>query len=451
MRFIRTILMLLFLSQFSSQLIGQLYNPDDDSNLLYGGMGILWINSQPYYSLHLAPEFSFGKIGVGLDLNLEFGADGKLRNENFADLSSYFRLIRYFRYGQINEDFYLRLGALDYSTLGNGSIVYFYNNSPSFDARKIGMNLNLRFDKYGFETLYGSFGAGSVLGIRGYVNLLKFTQFSDIPVVGDVETGISIVTDLHQYAGVISGSINEENGEFLKEQTVDKPVFVGLDITFPVIRKEIVSLDVYSDFVQIIGRGHGIATGVKFGMKGLGIFDIHTKLERRINGRNYIPSYFNAFYELERFSFNKTSGEVSSKIQLLESNLYIGNGWYGEMNFNIMTTIKILGSYQRLDKEPDSGILQLRTSIAPGVLPFVFNAGYNKTNIKDESDIFNMDERSMMFVEIGYKPVPYLLVSLLYKWTFTPIRDFDENIIDYQTQRRVEPRVSFIYPLDLGG
>lgn len=451
MRTLTYFLFIILTLQCFNSTSAQFYNPDNNDNLIYGGLGILWINSQPYYSFHIAPELSFGNVGVGFDINFEIGADGKLRDENFKDFASYLRLIRYFRYGHQNDQLYFRLGALDYSTLGNGSIVYLYNNSPSFDARKIGLNLNLRFDKYGFESLYGSFGTSSVLGIRGYVNPLKFTQFGNVPIIGDVETGVSIVTDLHEYAGVISGSRSDEKGDFIANQRVSKPVFIGFDITLPIVRKESMSFDVYTDFVQIVGRGHGMAAGFKLGLNGLGIFDIFTKFERRINGKNYIPSYFNAFYELERFSYNNETEEVKSKIQLLESNLYIGNGWYGEMNFNIMHSIRVLGSYQRLDKDSESGILQLQTNIAPGILPFVFNAGYNKTNIKNESDIFKMDERSMLFVEIGYKPEPYLLVSLLYKWTFTPIRDFDDNIIDYQSQRRIEPRVSFIYPFDFGG
>jgi hypothetical protein len=44
--------------------------------------------------------------------------------------------------------------------------------------------------------------------------------------------------------------------------------------------------------------------------------------------------------------------------------------------------------------------------------------------------------------------MPYLLISMLYSWTFSPVRDADDNVISYKTQKRVEPRVSFIYPFN---
>jgi hypothetical protein len=40
----------------------------------------------------------------------------------------------------------------------------------------------------------------------------------------------------------------------------------------------------------------------------------------------------------------------------------------------------------------------------------------------------------------------YILVSIIYNWTFAPVRDDNRNIISYEPQKRIEPRISFIYP-----
>jgi hypothetical protein len=80
-------------------------------------------------------------------------------------------------------------------------------------------------------------------------------------------------------------------------------------------------------------------------------------------------------------------------------------------------------------------------------IPYLARAGYDKINIKDEKDLFTLDERSFLFAELGYKPYPYILVSMVYRWTFSPVRDADDNIVDYKTQKKIEPKVSFIYPL----
>ena len=73
-----------------------------------------------------------------------------------------------------------------------------------------------------------------------------------------------------------------------------------------------------------------------------------------------------------------------------------------------------------------------------------------KLNIRDEKDLFKLDDRSYLYFELGYKPLPYIIVSMLYNWTFTPVRDANDNIIDYQPQKRIEPRVSFVYPFNIG-
>ena len=36
-------------------------------------------------------------------------------------------------------------------------IMYFYNNSPSYDDRRLGTEFDLNFGKYGLETVYGDF------------------------------------------------------------------------------------------------------------------------------------------------------------------------------------------------------------------------------------------------------------------------------------------------------
>jgi hypothetical protein len=102
-----------------------------------------------------------------------------------------------------------------------------------------------------------------------------------------------------------------------------------------------------------------------------------------------------------------------------------------------------------LDEFPNSGILNLRTEVAPEDAPFVARAGYDKINIQDGDDLFKLDDRSFLFAEVGYKPVEYLLVSIVYNWTFTPVRDNDNNVINYEAQKRIEPRISFIYPFKL--
>ncbi len=413
------------------------------------GFGISWIDDEPHYTFQLFPEFAFANFGIGLDLNLEFDSKGKLRNENFNEFSDFISIIRYVRYGRKKDPVHIRIGALDYSTLGHGSIMYLYNNRPSYDSRKNGLEFDIDFTTFGFESVYGSFGEAGVAGLRAFVRPIKMTSLGNVPIIGGLEFGATYVRDFNKYAGVLDGNKDIETGEL--NATIDdgNVTVVGLDIGFPIIKSGVFGFDVYFDYAKILDFGEGTALGGIISLNGLGLVDVRAKMERRYNGDNYLPSYFNSFYELDRFQFDEKNERVKSKIQQLKSIESIGNGYYGELLIRVLGTFDILGSYQRLDDHPNSGIFHASTEIAPKGLPFVARAGYDKINIKDEKDLFTLDDRSYLFAELGYKPYPYILVSMVYNWTFTPTRDAGDKIIGYKPQKKIEPRVSFIYPFDL--
>ncbi len=434
---------LFFICFIQAQINPLWYN---DKNYLGGGIGVTWINNQPYYSLRLFPEFEIGKVGIGLDLKFEYGADGKLRTENFNETSDYLSIIRYFRYGQKKDPFYFRVGALDYASVGHGTIMYLYNNSPSYDARKIGLELELNFNYYGMELVYGTFGQAGVLGMRGYLKPLTMAG-SKIPILKDLEVGVSYFTDMNEYAGVVSGTYDKTTDLFTATQDEGSINIIGFDLGLPIFRNKLIDLDFYFDVNKIINFGSGAAAGFTLGVNGLGIVDIKTKFERRWNGKQYIPSYFNSFYELDRFQLDKNTGFINSKVQQLKLATGNTNGYYGELLIRVLGTFNIMGSYQRLDNVKNSGVLHLYTNLLPKESSLVARAGYDKVNINSETSIFKLDDNSYLYAEFGYKPMKYLIVSMVYQWTFTPLRDANDNIIDFVPQKKVEPRISFVYPL----
>lgn len=413
-----------------------------DKNILGGGLGLNWIDNKPHYSLRLFPEFSFAKFGVGLDLRLDFTPDGNLRKENFNEFSDYLSIIRYVRYGNKNDDFYARLGALDYSTLGHGSIIYLYNNSTSFDTRKVGVELKVDLEKFGGEFLYSSFGESGVVGLRGFYRPLLENS---LPILNKLEIGASFVTDLNKYSGVLNGVYNFAEDKFSPTADEGSTTIMGLDIGLPLVKSDFVTLQFYLDYAKIVDFGSGAAAGIMADFNLSSLVNVRTKLERRWNGKNYLPGYFNQFYEIERFELDKKSGVVNSKVQLLKNLNTAENGFYGEMLIRILGTFDIVGSFQKLDKVSNSGILHLYTDILPENSTLVARAGYDKINIENTKDLFTLNDRSYFYTELGYKPMPYLIASVVYHWNFAPVRDADDNVIDFIPQKRIEPKLSFIY------
>lgn len=432
----------------SSQAYGQFFPLQQHDGFIGGGAGYSWIDGEPHYTVQFFPEFSFANFGIGLRLNLEIDAQGEVRNENFNDLSDYLSIIRYVRYGQKHDPVYVRLGSLDYATLGHGSIMYLYNNSPSYDVRKIGLEFDLDLDYAGMEAVYSSFAEQGVVGLRGFVRPLRFTQLSKIPIIGGFEVGLTYSTDFNKNAGISEGFLNSEGDEFTIVKDYGAIELLGFDFGLPILRTSFVDADIYYDYAEIIGFGNGRTAGIQLDFNGLGLVNVRTKFERRFNGKNYLPAYFNSFYELDRYQYNSEQSLVKSKIQTLENGVDLDDGYYGELFVSVLNSFYIFGSYQRTDTDPKSGVINLRTDVSPENASFVARAGYDKINIQDEKDLFTLDDRSYLYAELGYKPNPYILLSMIYHWTFTPNRDANDNILNYTPQKKIEPRISFIYPLN---
>jgi hypothetical protein len=78
----------------------------------------------------------------------------------------------------------------------------------------------------------------------------------------------------------------------------------------------------------------------------------------------------------------------------------------------------------------------------PAIPGIVFRAAYDKKNV---GEVFTLDDNSLMTAEVGYKPMPFLLVSTVYQRTFAPEKDGSGNTIGFKKQDRVEPKVSIVF------
>ncbi len=56
------------------------------------------------------------------------------------------------------------------------------------------------FQKVGFESMYSDVGGAALLGLRGYVRPLQFTDAASIPVIGGLESGATLASDFNANA-----------------------------------------------------------------------------------------------------------------------------------------------------------------------------------------------------------------------------------------------------------
>jgi hypothetical protein len=391
------------------------------------GFGATFIDGEAFYLINITPEVAFGNLGVGLDLNLRINTKGKLRPGDYSKFEDYLRIIRYVRWAQKGDPFYTRVGLLDYSLLGHGSIVYNYRNSASYDMRRTGIELDLNFEKFGFESMYSNIADRGLLGMRGYVKPLKFTSFEKIPVINNFEVGATYARDLSKVADITSTDSSRRG-----------LTIIGFDLGLPILSYTVLKSALYFDYTQIVHYGHGTSVGINMNFSGLGLVDLRGKYELRFNGVHYLPAYFDALYEHDRFDPVRRL----SKSDMLDT-VGANRGYYGELIISILNTFNIIAGYQAPFDIKNQGLLHAELQL-PEVSGIVIRGAFDKTNI---GRVFILDNYSILSAEIGYKPVKYILVSTLYQQTYSN-RNPDGSLRSdgsFIKQNRVEPKVSLVF------
>jgi len=389
-------------------------------NYFCGGLGMTWIDGRAYTTISLTPEFTFGNFGLGLRLELLFDNQDsfKFRTEGWKDASAILRSIRYARYGYKGNPVYIRLGSLVAATIGHGFIMWHYSNEANYDNRKFGAVLDLDFDHVGMETVVSDLGNIQLYGGRLYLRPL----FSlEVPVLSNLELGGSAVTD--------------QNPDANKETDEDKIVEWGVDVGLPIVKTEIFKTILYFDYAKFNNFGEGKAAGINVGFPNIaGVFNLDMKFERRWIGDQFIPSYFNTLYELER----NLSGGLDKKSRLEQAQA--SKGVFGLLEGQIAGLVGLSGSYQHQDGIPYSGILHLEASLIDLLPNIRFISYYDKTNIETFEDARTLDVFSQAVLELGYVMYEMLMVSMSYRWNF-----IESSPGVYSPQERFEPRVSFVY------
>ncbi len=395
------------------------YPFDQNPNFFDGGVGVTWINGISYTTISLNPEFTFGKFGLGLRIDLLFNNDEnfKFRTVGWEDASAIARSIRYIRYAYKGEPVYVRLGSLMAARLGHGFQMWYYSNEAEYDNRKFGLAFDLDLGAFGMESVVSNLAKIEIIGGRLYYRPLHATK---IPVLSNLEFGGTVVSDR-----------NPDNNI----ETDDDITEWGLDVGLPIIKSSFFNTTLYFDYAKFIDFGEGRVLGLNFGFpNALSLLSLDVRFERRWLGDQFIPNYFNTLYELER-GLPDGYDKRSRLAQMTRS-----SGYFGELAGNIANLIRLMGNYQQQDDVSHSGIMHLEARLIDAIPNILLLAYYDKTNIQTFKDAFTLDIFSQAVAELGYRAYSIFYISLRYRWTFIQTAP---NV--YEPQERFEPRVSLIF------
>ena len=188
----------IFLLIFSSVI----FNQNNIDPTYMATFGSVTMNGKVYNQVSFKPEFTSGKLGVGLDFYIYFDEDGNVYSKdwNFSSFESSLKTvidkIYYIRYGQPFNDLYFRIGALKKVTMGHGILIRNYANNMDYpQIRRLGFDLRYSFSDFRVEFIHSDlkeFSNGGLLGLRTLV-----------PIIPNLDFGVSLVTDLNQFGGLL--------------------------------------------------------------------------------------------------------------------------------------------------------------------------------------------------------------------------------------------------------
>jgi hypothetical protein len=411
----------------------------EEGGRFLGGLGFTSISeggeTKNYVSIGFRPELAFGKFGVGLNINLLYDTEsGGIRTKDWNDSYDYFRMLRYLRYGHKLDKTYARVGTLDAARLGHGFVMNYFTNEASYDNRKVGLEFDLDLGQFGFESAVSNLGRSELMGMRGYVRPLYSLE---LPIISRFAVGATFARDFDP-------DVNTKSDDGISAY--------GFDLELPLIRSAVFNTMLYFDYATLRGYtsnslesrsfGSGQAVGIYSGLGNLfGVLEVAARLERRWLGKEFIASYFDPFYEIDRYKI--VGGDTTRKADALLNITQETRGVFGELYGNVLgNRIRLLGMLSRLDDQPNSGRLHLAAD-APDVIPILAaHATYDKSNIEKVHDVFTLDSQSVARVGLGYKIKPYLIAYVDYIWTYV---ETESGSHVYRPQERVEPKLVFSY------
>ena len=383
------------------------------------GIGVQTFNEPgpvTYQSISLAPDFSYGKLGAGLDLTLNFTGSGNSYAIRQADwvptsfqsfLQIYLAKISYIRWGLKGDPLFLKLGSFNDVTLGDGFIMGDYTNMYFLPQdRHFGFEADVdgslfSFPSVGVETFIGNIAIADVLGGRLYVRPLASTG---IPILSGLEVGGTLVADTAASNPIEPAAVPPSS-----------PVYVfGGDIRVPLLFvKDTASLIAFTDVASIQGTTAGGALGV--GGRLINIFTYGAQL--RLMQATFIPSYFGPLYDVTRqYSYaivqSGQSGStfgwlVSAGTSLLDDKLIFKVTLDGPFSTSAVSPTQI---YPHLH-----GIFTIGDGVLPGIS---FDFSYDKQAIGTFAELVSADYAAIA-AQLNFRTGP-AVISFVYQLSYMP-------------------------------
>ncbi|MCO4763022.1 MAG: hypothetical protein KC502_16010 [Myxococcales bacterium] len=371
-----------------------------------------------------------------LDTRPDGGFDnaGKLRAQDWDEVSDFAQVLRYINFGGKEGHIYLDINQFKASSIGHGTVVKRYNPNLDLNRRRVSVGFDAFGDYAGFETYINDITSPNVMGALVFFKPLSLIDRKNY-FLRSFSLGLTFAADTKApMRNRLDGDDIDNDGRRDSELRIDQDTFQPQSITTEVIsygssvEMKLVDTDsvdwktyfdlsfletgiptddpanpLWTNIPTRAMRSKGLSWGHLFrlnfdrqGPRDEPLHAVRIRLELRRFERNYLPSYFDTLYEVQRVQYlsaqssrQKVDLANRTKLQVVlgrEDDKMDVNGFYFETSWKIGSHFALAFALEGNDKTPDNNFF-VHLEV-PRLGNWQFLATYHRRTANTLGDLF---------------------------------------------------------------
>ena len=358
-------------------------------------LGYARLDNSSYLAITPEIDFHIGQsvaVGLGVPLNVLAYSGGfvdrgtiALRKHDYDKPSDFARVLRFFTIGRKEDQFYLNLSQLFAASIGHGAIVRRYSGNIDQNITRVGAQLDAYGRFGGFEAFVGDVVQPThfMAGIA-FLKPLGFISGDLGSTLGQTSLGVSTAADFAApYTLDRNGFGYPVAGEDAEPVVLEtrRAQLLGADFETKVLKTEGADIKPFVDYSRLLDistpsgvgakaqGGGGLTAGVlgRFNAGEVKLHAFRVVLEGRYFDGNYLPGYFDTFYEVQKYQFitgkANTAYEPKLRTILDRDNAHKRAGYYVEAAYQYNGGLALMAAFE--DSVHVAGPADICPSCAP--------------------------------------------------------------------------------------
>ncbi len=365
---------------------------------------------------------------------------GAFRSKDWDEFGDYFQVINRIVYGSKESHVYVDINSFRATSIGHGTQVKRYNPNLNYNSAKVAAEIDGFTDYGGGEVYLDNIAGPNVVGALGFFKPLSFVDRDNF-MMRSFSLGFSFFADVDApVRNFLDDDDVDGDGRRYSEIRIDQETFqpeytstpllaYGIDAEVKVWDERELDWKTYLDysFLQAdlpvdggavpasddvpteLARSGGLTFGNLFRMN-FGEESIHAvrvRVEYRNYAANYLPSYFDSMYEVQRVQYPDGLGDLANgtKLQRVLGRDQDGarvNGGYIEAGYRFSNYFATALGFEMNDETADNSLF-FHVEV-PQLGPWQFLATYQRRNVDEAGEFFEarLREADLLIMQTRY-------------------------------------------------